>query len=482
MSTERVLAYAREKRGEFLSRLQEFIRFPTVSAQPQHAPNLKRCAHWLAKRLRHIGLERVSVIPTQRHPLVYAEWLRAPRRPTLLIYGHYDVQPADPLAEWQSPPFTPTVRGENLYGRGACDDKGQLLTHVSALESYLATAGRLPINVKCVFEGEEEIGSIHLFPFIAKHKGLLAADAAVMSDTRMLGPDRPAISYAERGALYLELTVQGPEHDLHSGSFGGAVHNPLQALCEIIAQLHDRQRRIAIPGFYDRVRELGEQERDSMSRAGPSDAEILADSHSERSWGERAYSLYERTTARPALTVNGLTGGYQGPGGKGIVPARAVAKLSFRLVPNQDPGEVDLLFRQHIARITPATVRTSIRTLSRAAPATVDPTHPAMRAAALAYAQGFGEKPAFLRSGGTIPILPAFQQYLGIPTVLMGFALPDDRMHAPNEKFHIPNFFKGIDTSIWFLDSLAGLHGMQPRRSNASLSVRGSRPSSPAWD
>lgn len=458
MSTARALAYARDKRGEFLGQLKEFIRIPTVSAQPRHAPDLKRCAHWLAQHLKRTGLERVRVIPTERHPLVYGEWRHAPRQPTLLIYGHYDVQPADPLGEWRSPPFTPTVRGEDLYGRGACDDKGQLMTHVNALESYLATGRRLPINVKCLFEGEEEIGSLHLFPFVAKSRSLLAADVAVMSDTRMLGPDRPAISYAERGALYLELTVQGPEHDLHSGSFGGAVHNPLQALCEIIAKLHDGQRRIAIPGFYDRVRLLNEREREAMWRAGPSDAQILADARSDRPWGERGYSLYERTTARPSLTVNGITGGYQGPGGKGIVPARAVAKLSFRLVPDQDPGEVERLFRQHLARITPATVRATLRTLSRAAPAVVDPQHPAMRAAALAYRRGFGAKPAFLRSGGTIPILPAFQRELGIPTVLMGFALPDDRMHAPNEKFHIPNFFKGIETSIWFLDRLARRH------------------------
>ncbi|MGB6310416.1 MAG: dipeptidase [Steroidobacteraceae bacterium] len=455
MSALRALDYARAHRDEFLSQLKEFIRIPTVSTQPQHNEDLKRCAHWLAQHLRRVGLDRVSIVATERHPLVYAEWLHAPGQPTLLIYGHYDVQPVDPVAEWRSPPFTPTVRGDDLYARGACDDKGQLFTHVKALESYLATAGRLPINVKCLFEGEEEIGSTHLFSFVARSKRLLAADAAVLSDTRMLGPDRPAISYAERGAVYLELCVRGPQHDLHSGSFGGAVHNPLQVLCEIIAKLHDANRHIAIPGFYDRVRRYGERERASMARAGPSDEEILADARTALPWGERCYSLYERTTLRPALTINGMTGGYQGPGGKGIIPARATAKLSFRLVPDQDPGEVDLLFRQHIARVTPATARTSIRTVSRAAPAVVDPRHPAMRAASLAYRKGFGAKPVFLRSGGTIPILAAFQRSLAVPTVLMGFALPDDRMHAPNEKFHIPNFYKGIDTSIWFMDALA---------------------------
>jgi len=455
MSARRALEYARGHRDEFLAQLKEFVRMPSVSAQPRHARDLERCAHWLGSHLQGIGLERIRIIATERHPLVYAEWLRARGRPTLLIYGHYDVQPADPLGEWRSAPFTPTVRGRDLYGRGACDDKGQLWTHVKALESYLATGDALPVNVKCLFEGEEEIGSTHLFPFVARMRPLLAADAAVMSDTRMLAPDRPAISYAERGALYLELTVSGPRHDLHSGSFGGAVHNPLQVLCEIIAKLHDDDRRVAIPGFYERVRRYGARARASMAKSGPSDAEILADAQTQESWGERAYSLYERTTLRPALTINGITGGYQGPGGKGIIPARASAKLSFRLVPNQDPGEVELLVRQHIARLTPASARSSIRTLSRASPAVVDPRHPAMRAAAFAYRKGFGADPVFLRSGGTIPILSAFQKYLGIPTVLMGFALPDDRMHAPNEKFHIPNLFKGIDTSIWFMDALS---------------------------
>jgi acetylornithine deacetylase/succinyl-diaminopimelate desuccinylase-like protein len=483
MSPARALEYARVHRDEFLEELKEFIRIPTVSAQPKHDADLRSCARWLAQRLNQVGLDHVRIVPTGRHPLVYGEWLRAAGQPTLLIYGHYDVQPPDPLEEWRSPPFTPTVRGQNLYGRGACDDKGQLLTHLKALESYLATTGKLPINVKCLFEGEEEIGSPHLFPFVARMKKLLAADAAVMSDTRMLAPDRPAISYAERGALYLELSVLGPQHDLHSGSFGGAVHNPLQVLCEIIAKLHDANRGIAIPGFYDRVRSYGEQQRASMTRTAPSDAEILADARTRLPWGERSYSLYERTTLRPALTVNGITGGYQGPGGKGIIPARATAKLSFRLVPDQQPGEVDLLFRQHIARITPATARCNIQTLSRAAPAVVNPQHPAMRAASLAYRRGFGVRPVFLRSGGTIPILPAFQKYLGIPTVLMGFALPDDRMHAPNEKFHIPNFFKGIDTSIWFLDTLARSADKRPRRPRISLSARSARPSfALPWD
>jgi acetylornithine deacetylase/succinyl-diaminopimelate desuccinylase-like protein len=454
MSPALAIAYARAHRRRSLAELKEFIRFPSISAQPRHAEDIKKCAHWLASQLRRIGLEDVDVIATRRHPLVYATWSHATGRPTVLIYGHYDVQPVDPIGEWHSPPFEPTVRGNDLFGRGACDDKGQMFTHVKALEACLQTYRALPVNVRCLFEGEEEIGSENLVPFVSRHKHALAADVAVMSDTRMLAPDRPALNYSERGALYLELELRGPEQDLHSGNFGGAVHNPLQALCEIIGALHDADQRIAIPGFYDRVRRCGRDERARMASTGPSDAQILRDAQAEPGWGERGYTLYERATIRPALTVNGIVGGYQGPGGKGVIPARAVAKLSFRLVPDQDPGDIDRLFRVHIARVVPSTLHATVRTLSGAKPALVDPEQPGMRAAALAYRKGFGAAPVLLRSGGTIPILSTFQEMLGLPTVLMGFALPDDRIHAPNEKFHLPNFYNGIETCIWFLAAL----------------------------
>jgi acetylornithine deacetylase/succinyl-diaminopimelate desuccinylase-like protein len=463
MSLSRALAYAQAHRPRFLTELKDFVRFPTVSAQPQHAGDIKKCASWLANHLRRTGLSHATVIPTERHPLVYASWGGAPGRPTVLIYGHYDVQPPDPLNEWRSPPFEPTVRGQDLYGRGACDDKGQMFAHVKALESLLRTTGRLPVNIKCLFEGEEEIGSPSLIPFVPRNKRALAADVAVMSDTRMLGPSRPAINYSERGALGLELEVRGPRQDLHSGNYGGAVHNPLQALCEIVAKLHDANGHIAIPGFYNSVRRWSGRERAYMVRTGPSDARILRDAEVEKGWGEQGFTLYERTTIRPALTVNGIVGGYQGPGGKGVIPARALAKLSFRLVPDQDPREVDHLFRRHIARITPPTVRSRVRTVSRAKPALINPNHPAMRAAAAAYRRGFGAAPLFLRSGGTIPVVSTFQEALGIPTVLMGFALPDDRIHAPNEKFHLPNFYHGISTSLWFLAAMSAVKHQEVR-------------------
>jgi len=453
-------------RGRFVSELIEFVSFPSVSALASHAADTRRCAGWLAERLRAAGLENVTVVSTPRHPIVVADWRHAPDRPTVLIYGHYDVQPADPESEWRTPPFQPAVRGDDLFGRGACDDKGQLWAHVKALEAYLRTSRRLPVNVKCLFEGEEEIGSSNLPRFIARHRRALTASVAVMSDTRMLGPDRPALTISLRGGLGLELEVRGPRRDLHSGNFGGAVHNPLQALCEMISRFHDAGGRIAIPGFYDRVRRWPDEERSRMARTGPGDREILRDAQTRQPWGEAEFSLYERTTIRPALTVNGLTGGYQGPGGKAVIPARATAKISLRLVPDQDPHEIEMLVRDWIRRHTPTTVESEVRTVMRAQPALVDRRHPALRAAALAYHRGFGTWPVLVRSGGTIPVVNMFQRWLRVPTVLMGFALPDDRIHAPNEKFHLPNLYRGIATCIEFMEQVGKM--APPVRCDAS--------------
>ena len=454
-TTSQALAFAAANRSRFVEELRELVHFPSVSAQPRHAQDMKRCAAWLADHLRGIGLNGVKVVPTKGHPLVYGEWLNASGQPTVLIYGHYDVQPADPLSAWRFPPFEPTVRGDNLYGRGAADDKGQLFAHVKALECYLRGSGDLPVNVRCLFEGEEEIGGTTLDLFLRRHRQALAADVAVVSDMPILGPDRPAITYSMRGALSLELEVCGQKGDLHSGNFGGAVHNPLQVVCEIFASLHGPDGRIRIPGFYERVREWSPAERAYMGRWGPSDSEILGNAGGEHAWGERGFSLYERTTIRPALTLNGIVGGYQGPGSKAVIPARAVAKLNFRLASDQDPREIEELFREHIARITPSTVRSRVRATAYAQPSLLPRDHPAMRAAAVAYRKGFGADPVFLRVGGSLPVVNSFQEILGIHTVLMGFALPDDRLHGPNEKFHLPNLFNGIATSICFMDELA---------------------------
>jgi acetylornithine deacetylase/succinyl-diaminopimelate desuccinylase-like protein len=445
------LAYARGNGQRFETELGAFIRFASVSAQPRHADDIARCAAWLADRLTEIGLEQVDVIQTRRHPIVCASWRRAPGAPTVLIYGHYDVQPAEPIEEWRSPPFEPVVRGDDVYGRGASDNKGQMFVHVKAIESFLKTAGASPVNVICLFEGEEEIGSPNLAPFLAANRSTLTADCAVVSDMQIPGPDRPAITCALRGGLSVELEARGPKRELHSGVFGGAVHNPLQALCEIIARLHDDHGRIAIPGFYDRVRHWDSGERAYMADVGPSDAQMLRDAAVLKAWGEPGYSLYERTTIRPALTVSGIAGGYQEAGVKAAIPARAVAKLNFRLAPDQDPPEIARLFREYVAQITPLSVQTRVRTLMLARPALVDRSHPAIAAAARAYNEAFGAPTIFLRNGGTIPVVNLIHDRLEVPVVLMGFGLPDDRIHGQNEKFHLPNFHRGIETSIRFL-------------------------------
>jgi acetylornithine deacetylase/succinyl-diaminopimelate desuccinylase-like protein len=451
MAPAPALRYGRNARSRFVAELTEFLRFPSVSSDVKHRRDVRACASWLAQQLRSIGLQRVEVIRTSGNPLVYASWRANRRAPTLLIYGHYDVVPADPSGQWKTPPFSPTVKGEDIYARGACDDKGQLLCHVKALECFLRTRGALPLNVKCIFEGEEEIGSANMLRFVEQHKAALRADAAVISDTKMQGPDQPAISYAQRGGLRAELMVRGPKEELHSGSFGGAVLNPIQALCEVIAGLHDERGRVAIPGFYEGVRAWGDGEREYMARVGPTDEKMLRAAHVEQGWGEAGYTAYERTTIRPALTLNGISGGHAGEGSKGVIPEMATAKLSFRLVPDQDPRRIAALFREHVARLCPAGVRCSVQLEAPTAPVVVDRRHPAVRTAAAAYSKGFGRAPVFLRSGGSIPVASAFQELLGIPVVLMGFGLPDDRIHGPNEKFHLPNFYRGIESSIWYM-------------------------------
>jgi acetylornithine deacetylase/succinyl-diaminopimelate desuccinylase-like protein len=452
------LAFARANRPRHLEELLALVRRPTVSAQPQHAAAIAECARHLARRLGEIGLEHVEVVPTARHPFVYGDWLHARGAPTVLVYGHYDVQPADPESDWRTPPFQPVVQGGNVLGRGACDDKGQLLAHVLALEARFRAVGRLPVNVRCVLDGEEEIGSSGLRRSLAQDPRPFAADLAVMSDTRMLGPGRPALTYSLRGSLSLELELRGPPRDLHSGNFGGAIANPLEALALVIAGLHDSAGRIAVPGIYDRVRRLAAGKRERMARTGPSDAEILRSAGVARAGrGEPGYSLHERTTIRPTLTVNGLDGGYRGPGGKAIIPSRAAAKLNLRLVPDQDPVQVERLVRARIALLVPPGISWALRRGSSARPALLDTRHPGFRAAAAAYRRAFGAESTLVRSGGTIPLVSELHERLGIPTVLMGFALPDDGIHGPNEKFGVDRLSRGTEACIWFIEELSRL-------------------------
>jgi acetylornithine deacetylase/succinyl-diaminopimelate desuccinylase-like protein len=448
------LAFARRNRPRFLAELREFVRIPSVSSQPRHAADVRRCAEWLGRELRRIGLRDVAIIKTPRHPALVARSRVGPGRPTVLIYGHYDVQPAEP-ERWRSPPFEPMVRGEHLYGRGAADDKGQLFAHIKAVEAYRSTAGGPPVNVAFLVEGEEEVGSPNLRAVLEAERVRLAPDVAAISDTRMLGPLRPAITYSLRGSLGLDLELRGPKSELHSGNFGGAVRNPIQTLCEVIAGLHDRDGRIAVPGLYDSVRKVDAVERAYMRRNGPTDAAIARDAGVRRLWGEPGFTAHERATIRPALIVNGIVGGYQGPGGKSIIPARADAKLQFRLVPDQDPAEVEELFRARIARLLQPGVKPTLRSSVGVPPVVLPRQHPAMAAAASAYERGFGARPAFVRSGGTIPAVSLLRDVFGVHPVMMGFALPTSRIHAPNERLHLPTFYRAVETCIWFIAELA---------------------------
>jgi len=450
------LQYAHEHQARFLEELKSFLRIPSISAQAAHRGDVEAAANWLVDSLRAAGFPRAEVMPTTGNPVVYAEWLAAgPDAPTVLVYGHYDVQPPDPVDEWLSPPFEPAIRGTNIYARGASDDKGQLFVHVKAAEAYHAMAGAPPVNLKFIVEGEEEIGSPSLDPFIESHRDLLAADAALISDSHILAPDTPSIVYALRGLAYLQLEVTGPAFDLHSGIYGGAVNNPLNALCRMLASLQDADGRVLIPGFYDKVRPLDEDERLELGRV-PFDRQAwLEEAGVSTDWGDPDYTVIERATARPTLDVNGIWGGYMEPGAKTVLPSKGFAKLSMRLVPDQDPAEIADLVRGHLERIAPPSVSVVVHDLHGGHGAIVDRKSPALRAAAQAYAASFGAEPIFVREGGSIPVVATFQRVLGIETVLMGFGLPDDRLHSPNEKLHLPNFERGIDTAIRFLRLLA---------------------------
>jgi acetylornithine deacetylase/succinyl-diaminopimelate desuccinylase-like protein len=457
MDPRRCLLYVRQHWPRFIHELRQFTRFPSISAQPDHAHHVRSCAKWLAGHLRQIGLNDVKVVSTERHPVVLASHHVGLTAPTLLIYGHYDVQPVDPLTAWRVAPFAATIADGYLFGRGSSDDKGQLFAHVKALESWLRTQHRVPVNIKCVFEGEEEIGSPNLLPFLDSNRKSLQANAVVISDMAIASPDQPAITCALRGALTFELSVTGPAHDLHSGQYGGAVLNPAQAWCDILSSLHDPRGRIAIRSFYRDVRTWAGSTLGYMKQHGPSESEIQRRAGTRMLWGESDMTAYERLTIRPSLTIAGMQAGYNGPGFKGVIPSRASVKLGFRLVPDQDPNEVERLFRAHIRAVSPPQVRVDIERMSAARPVVLDPRTPPMKAAAAAYRHVFGKSPILLRSGGTVPVVEYFARNWQLPVVLMGFASPDDRAHGFNERFFLRNFQRGIATSIFFMHHLANI-------------------------
>jgi len=447
--------YLHKNRQRHLDEVCDWLRIPSISTLPEHKADIQQAAQWLAARLTAAGMENVEVIATERYPLVYADWLHAGEdAPTVLIYGHYDVQPVDPVTLWQTPPFEPTVRGEGLYARGASDDKGQTYVHVAAVEALLATTGKLPVNVKFIVEGEEEDGSKSIMRYVAENVEKLAADICLISDGPILAPDKPKIVYGLRGIWAGEISVQGPAHDLHSGMYGGAVHNPNQALAELLAALHNPDGSVAIPGFYDDVLPLEPAEREALAKVPYGAAELLAESGVPAPWGETGYTITERIGARPTLEINGMWGGFTGDGFKTVIPGAAHAKVSCRLVPHQDSAQIGARLDAYLQRIAPPTVQVTVTTRQHAPAVLVPLDTPQLTAAATAYQRAFGATPVFCREGGSIGVAITFQTALKTPLIFLGFGLPDDNLHAPNEKMHLPNFYRGIQASVIFLQEV----------------------------
>jgi acetylornithine deacetylase/succinyl-diaminopimelate desuccinylase-like protein len=448
------LQYALEQRTSSVEDLKTFVRIPSISTDLESKSEMQRAAEWVAQELRGLGMEHVAIYPTKGHPVVYGDLLTGgPDKPTVLLYGHYDVQPAEPLELWESPPFEPEQRGENLYGRGASDMKGQVIASMKAIEALVHTGG-FPVNLKYMIEGEEEIGSMNLDVFIAAHKDLLASDFTLNPDAGMIAKDTPTITYGLRGLAYFELRVYGPDHDLHSGLFGGAVHNPAQVLCELIAGMHDDQGHITLPGYYDSVLPINAEERVEFARLPMDEAYYLEQTGAPALFGEAGYAPVERVGGRPTLEVNGLLSGFTGEGSKTVLPAMAMAKISMRLVPNQRPEEVRQQLLKYLEAHAPDTIRYEIKHLNSGLPSVTNRNMPAVSALSQAMESVFGKRPVYRREGGSIPVTAQISEILGIDSVLTGFGLPDDNLHAPNEKIHLPTFYQGIDTLIHFFCNL----------------------------
>ncbi|RPD37911.1 dipeptidase [Chitinophaga barathri] len=441
--------YQAQHKDRFLNELLELLRIPSVSADSRHNEDTKRCAEAVKQRLEEAGAEKVEVCPTAGHPIVYGEKIIDPSFPTVLVYGHYDVQPPDPLDLWTSPPFEPVIKDGKIFARGACDDKGQFYMHVKAFETMIKT-NTLPCNVKFMIEGEEEVGSNNLGIFLDSNKERLKADVVLISDTSMISLDTPSIDTGLRGLAYMEVGVTGPNRDLHSGVYGGAVANPATILAKMIASLHDENNHVTIPGFYDGVQELSAAERKKLNEAPFDEAEYKKDLGVEELWGEKGYTTIERTGIRPTLEVNGIWGGYTGEGAKTVLPSKAFAKISMRLVPGQDWVKISDLFKAHFEKIAPKSVKVTVTAHHGGSPYVTPTDHLAFKAASQAITETFGKEPIPVRGGGSIPIVALFEKVLGLKTVLMGFGLDSDNLHSPNEKYDLANFYKGIETIPYF--------------------------------
>jgi len=443
-------------RQRLLDELFDFLRIPSISTLPEHRPDIERAARFVEAGLRSVGMENVEIIPTDGHPLVYADWMHAPGKPTVLCYGHYDVQPPDPLDLWVSKPFEPTVRDGSIFARGAADDKGQMYIHIKAMEAFRQLTGRPPVNIKFLIEGEEEVGGKSIAKFVPQNKAKLAADVALVSDTAMFQANMPTLCIGLRGLIYMEWEATGPARDLHSGLYGGAAPNAVFGLIELLSKAKDAGGVVQIPGIYDDVRAPAKAETESWARLPFNEAEFLAkEVGSATLTGEKGYSVFHRTWARPTLEVHGIAGGFTGAGAKTVIPAKATAKVSVRLVPDQSPDKVIQQVRDFVRDNAPAGVKVEVRVLSAAPSTMVNPDHRAIRVAAEAFGEVFEQPTVFIRSGGSIPIVGDFAAHLGIPTVMMGFGLPDDGLHSPNEKFCLENYYKGILSVVHFLERLA---------------------------
>jgi acetylornithine deacetylase/succinyl-diaminopimelate desuccinylase-like protein len=452
---DKIIDFINVNRERYLEELKAFLAIPSISALPEHAGDVQRCAEWCRDEMQRIGLQNVKLIPTPGNPVVYGDWLGAPGAPTILFYGHYDVQPVDPLELWQSPPFEATIRDGEIYARGSADDKGQVFMHFKAIEAHLKQTGTLPVNMKIILEGEEEVGSANLDNFIRDHKGELGADVVVISDSPMFARGVPSICYGLRGLVYFQIDLRGSSTDLHSGSFGGAVANPAFVLAQMIAQMKDRGGHIKVPGFYDDVLPLQDEERQAWASLPFNEKQYRKDFGIPKLHGESDYTTLERTWARPTLEVNGLLSGFTGEGAKTVLPAVAMAKISMRLVPNQDPDNIATLFENYVKKLAPKTVDVKVTRMHGGKPWMTSYDNPFVQAAGRAIEKGFGRKPVFTREGGSIPVVSTFQEELGLPSVLFGVGLPDENAHAPNEKLDVANFHGGIISSAILYDEIA---------------------------
>ncbi len=451
---DRVLAWIDQSRARFVDELVEWVRIPSISSDPRHDADLEKNADWLVAKLGALGADRCEKWPTAGHPAVFASYMHQPGRPTLLVYGHHDVQPVEPLAEWHSPPFEPAIRDGRMWGRGVVDDKGQVHIHVKAIESFIKTAGKLPINLKLIVEGEEEIGSVNLDTLMREHAEDLEADYVCVSDTAMFGRGIPSLCVGLRGLVYLEVHVEGPHQDLHSGSFGGGVMNPINALAKMIAQLHDEDGRVAVPGFYDDVLPLTTTERKEMADLPFDEKGWLAQTGCPAVSGEKGFSTLERIWARPTLDCNGISGGHEGEGSKTIIPARAMAKISCRLVPNQSSHDIEEKLASYLTKIAPAGVRVRVVRLHGGEPYLAPTDHPVFEVAKRAFSKAFGKPTVFIREGGSIPFVRTIADRTGKPCLLMGFGQPDENAHAPNEWIDLENYHLGIKSAAHLYDEL----------------------------